>query len=97
MCCPPMPHTLNLLVKMNKLEDLIANIGNLHRVLQQHAVRSINQLLTIRNFLIGFYIVEFEQNGADRAEYGKRLLTELAKSLKIKGLTAPELSRCRQF
>lgn len=82
---------------MNDLSDLISNIGSLHQQLQQHAVKSINQLLTIRNFLIGYYIVEFEQDGANRAGYGKKLLTELAKSLKIKGLTAPELSRCRQF
>ncbi|MCB0736537.1 MAG: DUF1016 family protein [Bacteroidetes bacterium] len=82
---------------MNALHDLISNIGNLHQQLQQHTVKSINQLLTIRNFLIGFYIVEFEQDGANRAEYGQKLLVELAKSLKIKGLSAPELSRCRQF
>lgn len=82
---------------MNKLEDLVSNIGSLHNTLQQKAVKSINQLLTIRNLLIGFYIVEFEQDGANRAKYGKKLLAELAKSLKIKGLTAPELSRCRQF
>lgn len=82
---------------MNKLETLVSNIGSLHNTLQQKAVKSINQLLTIRNLLIGFYIVEFEQDGANRAQYGKRLLAELAKSLKIKGLTASELSRCRQF
>ena len=82
---------------MNKLEDLVSNIGSLHNTLQQKAVKSINQLLTIRNLLIGFYIVEFEQDGENRAKYGKKLLAELAESLKIKGLTAPELSRCRQF
>ena len=43
------------------------------------------------------YIVEFEQNGADRANYGSKLLRKLAKDIAIKGLTAPELSRCRQF
>jgi hypothetical protein len=41
--------------------------------------------------------VEFEQDGKDRAEYGKKLLQNLAKEINIKGLTAPELSRCRQF
>ncbi|GAB3173798.1 DUF1016 N-terminal domain-containing protein [Telluribacter humicola] len=47
--------------------------------------------------MIGYYIVEFEQQGEDRASYGSRLLSNLAKSIGIKGLTAPELSRCRQF
>jgi predicted nuclease of restriction endonuclease-like (RecB) superfamily len=47
--------------------------------------------------LIGFYIVEFEQNGDDRATYGTRLLDNLASKLNIKGLVSAELSRCRQF
>jgi len=47
--------------------------------------------------LFGFYIVEYEQNGKDRAEYGTDLLKNVAKNIKIKGLTPPELSRCRQF
>lgn len=41
--------------------------------------------------------MEFEQNGSDRAEYGTKLLENLAKNISIKGLSAPELSRCRQF
>ena len=47
--------------------------------------------------MVGFYIVEFEQDGKDRAEYGKKLLQNLSKEINIKGLSAPELSRCRQF
>ena len=43
------------------------------------------------------YIVEFEQKGENRAKYGDRMLSQLSKKLKIRGLTAPELSRCRQF
>jgi len=35
-------------------------------------------MLTIRNWLIGYYIVEFEQNGKDRAEYGISLLKSIA-------------------
>ncbi|HOG20875.1 MAG TPA: hypothetical protein PKW37_10590, partial [Salinivirgaceae bacterium] len=38
-----------------------------------------------------------EQNGSDRAKYGTKLLENIAENIKIKGLTAPELSRCRQF
>lgn len=65
--------------------------------LYRNAVKAVNINLTIRNWLFGFYIVEFEQNGEDRAAYGKKLLQNLAANLQIKGLTAPELSRCRQF
>lgn len=78
-------------------ELLTDTIIKTHATLQQNAVKAVNVNLTIRNWLIGFYIVEFEQKGEDRAKYGTKLLPELAKKTKIKGLTAPELSRCRQF
>lgn len=61
------------------------------------AVRTVNTNLTIRNWLFGFYIVEYEQKGEDKAQYGEKLLSGLADEVKIKGLSAPELSRCRQF
>lgn len=78
--------------------DLLTNtILETHTALQQSAGKAINIHLTVRNWLIGFYIVEFEQKGEDKAKYGDKLLPELAKKIKIKGLTAPELSRCRQF
>lgn len=82
---------------MNNFDHLLQSISEVHQHLQGHANRAVNQALTIRNLVIGMYVVEFEQNGADRAKYGDRLLAKLAKILKIKGLTAPELSRCRQF
>jgi predicted nuclease of restriction endonuclease-like (RecB) superfamily len=82
---------------MENFKQLIENIKQIHQNLQKHATSAVNQALTIRNWLIGFYIVEFEQNGEDRAVYGVKLLAKLAASLQIKGLTEPELSRCRQF
>jgi predicted nuclease of restriction endonuclease-like (RecB) superfamily len=77
--------------------SLINQIAQTHQTLQQNAVKAVNSHITLRNWLIGCYIVEFEQNGEDRAKYGAQLLKELANKIKIKGLTAPELSRCRQF
>lgn len=65
--------------------------------LVQRSVKAVNVNLTLRNWLFGYYIVEYEQNGEDRAKYGKQILANLASEIKIKGLTAPELSRCRQF
>lgn len=82
---------------MNNFRQLIKNIELTHQQLQAKATGAVNQALTIRNFLIGHYIVEFEQNGKGRASYGKNLLSKMAERLNIKGLTAPELSRCRQF
>jgi hypothetical protein len=82
--------------KMN-FEKLVSRIQQTDDFLQQRAVRAVNTNLTLTNWLTGFYIVEFEQNGSDRAEYGVKLLENIAKNISIKGLTAPELSRCRQF
>lgn len=78
-------------------QQLSSSIEQVHNHLLARAIHAVNQALTIRNWLIGYYIVEFEQNGEDRAEYGSNLLGELSQKIKIKGLTAPELSRCRQF
>lgn len=50
------------------------------------AATVVNQALVIRNWIIGAYIVEYEQGGADRARYGARLLEHLAADLMAKGL-----------
>jgi hypothetical protein len=52
------------------------------------AVQQVNSALTIRNWMIGFYIVKYEQNGSDRAAFGERMMKELAKRLKyVKGIS----------
>ncbi len=77
---------------------LIAGIGTLHTRLQSHAANAVNQALTIRNWLIGFYIVEFELHGKNRASYGKSLIDQMAQNLiHIKGLDRRSLFRFRTF
>ncbi|MFM7431124.1 MAG: YhcG family protein [Flammeovirgaceae bacterium] len=76
---------------------LVNTIQQAHSTLQQSALKSVNKHLTIRNWLVGFYIVEFEQNGEDRAKYGERLLLELAKAINIRGLSETSLNIHRQF
>ncbi len=78
-------------------ELLVNTIQQTHNTLQQSALKSVNKHLTIRNWLVGFYIVEFEQKGEDRAKYGEKLLSELAKSVNIKGLSETNLKLNRQF
>ncbi|WP_338814960.1 PDDEXK nuclease domain-containing protein [Bernardetia sp. Wsw4-3y2] len=82
-----------------KFQDLLQNISNTHAELQTKATQSVNQFLTIRNWCIGAYIVEYEQNGNDRAKYGTKLFKTLAQELKsIKGLrSTTDLKRCRTF
>ena len=78
--------------------DILVNqIQQTHKTLQESAVKAINKHLTIRNWLIGFYIVEFEQKGEDRVQYGIRLLDELGKTLQTQGLSARNLKLYRQF
>jgi len=76
---------------------LVNTIRETHTSLQQSALKSVNKHLTIRNWLVGFYIVEFEQNGEDRAKYGEKLLDKLSESIDIKGLGARNLKLFRQF
>lgn len=78
-------------------DHLVSDVKNVHDATSNRAKSAINQLLTIRNWAIGYYIVEFEQNGSNRAEYGTNLLNNLAKTLSIKGLERHSLNQCRIF
>ncbi len=66
-------------------KKLLTAVSSTHEVLLGKVAAHANQMLTIRNWLIGYYIVEFEQNGEDRAEYGKKFLKKLVESLFMKG------------
>ena len=82
-----------------KYLQLVKAIASSSQRLLGRAAAVINQALVIRNWLIGAYIVEFEQAGEDRARYGARLLERLAADLgkrALKGLGDPRLLRdCR--
>ena len=67
-------------------ELLAQNIESIQTVLQQQAAHAVNLSLTARNWLVGGYIVEYEQNGEDRAQYGEALLKNLAKRIHMRGL-----------
>lgn len=75
-----------MIVKHLNFDQLIDNVYQTHCQLQLNAKKVVNINLTIRNWLVGYYIVEFEQNGEDRAKYGTNLIGELASKLKTKGL-----------
>lgn len=75
-----------MIVKHQNFNQLIDNVYQTHCQLQLNAKKVVNINLTIRNWLVGCYIVEFEQNGEDRAKYGTNLIGELASKLKEKGL-----------
>ena len=78
-------------------EQLATIITDTHQQLQQSAVKAVNQRLTVRNWLIGFYIVEFEQNGEDRATYGEQLLKNLEQRINQKALSVTLFQWSRKF
>ena len=78
-------------------ENLAERVKDVHNATSSVAKGAVNQLLTIRNWAIGCYIVEYEQEGRDRAKYGARLLDNLADKLSIKGLDRSTLNVCRLF
>lgn len=85
---------------MDALDQLIQAIQQTHEQTQRFAVQQVNNTLTIRNWVIGFYLVEYEQEGEDRAAYGANVLGELAKGLKkigLKGLDDRALRGCGSF
>jgi len=86
----------------DKLEfsKLIGLLEQTHNQLQKQASRSVDIALVVRNWLFGWYIVEYEQNGSDRAEYGSRFFEVLSKRLaeiKIKGSSPTRLKLYRSF
>ncbi|MBU3679732.1 MAG: DUF1016 domain-containing protein [Candidatus Kapabacteria bacterium] len=67
-----------------------------HSYLQSRVGHIADVHLAARNWLIGMYIVEYEQHGADRSVYGSRLLERLAESLG-KGFSVRNLRQFRAF
>jgi predicted nuclease of restriction endonuclease-like (RecB) superfamily len=76
-------------------DQLITNLRELDRSLKERAVKVVNIGLTVRNWLVGAHLVEFEQGGEDRAEYGESLIPTVAKRLAIRGLPPTTLRLCR--
>lgn len=78
-------------------DALVGSIVHIHRQTQDIATKAVNVSLTLRNWLIGYRIVEFEQLGEDRAAYGERLLSTLAERLSAAGLKRVDVRELRRF
>ena len=81
-------------------ENLVELFRRTHEEARHSAARAIDSSLVVRNWLFGWYIVEYEQHGADRAEYGKGLIAKLSDRLKssgIKGGSPTNLWKFREF
>jgi DUF1016 N-terminal domain len=71
---------------LNTLENLATTIQDTNTFFLDKVQRQVNTALTLRNWIIGYYIAEYEQSGKDRADYGKQLFKAIAESLLKKGL-----------
>lgn len=72
-------------------ESLVGRINLIQDALQAQAAHAVNLSLTARNWLVGYYIVEFEQHGEDRAKYGENLINRLAERLNQRGFNPRRL------
>lgn len=80
--------------------QLVSLCADTHREMVTSAARAVDTRLVARNFLIGHYIVHYEQDGSDRAEYGKQTLKLLSQSLKAaagRGFSVDNLELMRRF
>lgn len=82
---------------LHSFNDLASIVQTTHDAAQSSAVKAINRMQTMHNWLIGYYIVEFEQHGKDRAEYGTQLLKKLEERVDRKGLTTTLFKWARKF
>ena len=79
-------------------EHLVELCRQTHEETRQSAARAVDHSLVVRNWLFGWYIVEFENGGADRSElYGKELIARLSNKLKASGLKGCSPTNLRKF
>lgn len=80
--------------------NLVSAIQDTHETFATQASKAVNVCLTMRNWLIGYYIDEYELQGEDRPAYGDSLyntLSEKLNQINSKRVDARELRRFRQF
>ena len=91
---------MSQLTNAPQLQALLGSLRELIRQARQQALRTVDVIQVQTCWQMGRHIVEFEQGGAERAAYGKRLLPELAKALTIefgKGFDERNLRHMRGF
>ena len=81
-------------------QQLVELCRQTHETMRSRAVRSVDLALVVRNWLFGWYIVEFEQDGTDRAQYGQATLKKLSTALREtigRGFSVDNLELMRRF
>ncbi len=79
-------------------DGLVGLFEQTQTAMQKQAAKSVDIALVVRNWLFGWYIVEFENGGAERKElYGKALIKRLSEELKKAGLKGMSQTNLKQF
>ena len=73
--------TLKNTSSVNNFESLATTIQQTNSFFLDKVQRQVNTALTLRNWIIGYYIVEYEQSGKELAKYGLGLFKAIAKKL----------------
>ena len=84
----------------SEYQNLIQQIGELLHQGRQQAAQAVNNLLVQTYWQIGQHIVEFEQGGKAKSDYGSELLDKLSKDLTLKygkGFSRSNLNYMRKF
>ncbi len=87
-------------IERNTRSDFYNKVANLLKEARKSVVQTVNRTMVYTYFEIGRMIVEEEQKGKERAEYGKQIIKELSKRLISefgKGFSTTNLKQMRQF
>ena len=87
-------------LEYQKSADIVADASHIIENAQKAAYRAVNQVLTIRNWLLGRRIAEEELTGNGKERYGRQIIDNLSKKLTAqygKGFDRRTLYRCVQF
>lgn len=91
---------MDVILKNKEYQKLVGQISDTYQQGQKNVAITVNAHLVETYWKIGQQIVEFEQGGNTKAEYGKMLLPTLSKDLSLafgKGFSLSNLNRIRQF
>ena len=87
-------------VSKHKYSELLKNIGSTIETGRNNALSALNEQILLTYWEIGRHIIEFEQHGSERAEYGTALINNLSKDLKVrhgKGFSRSNIQLMRLF
>ena len=91
---------INETIGQSSYKELVEAIGKALSEGRDKAIQTVNATLIKTNWQIGHYIVEYEQKGKERAEYGAELLNRLSHDLTVaygKGFSRSNVFQMRQF